>query len=85
MRSQAWSVLSGLSLVEMPVIAVVKLPLHEAELARFRHIASSSWSCYDTVAGEGTAYERESPLSTLMISYAITDLSEAETMVGIVQ
>jgi hypothetical protein len=49
-RSQAWSVLSGLSLAEISVIAVIKLPLYEAEVKRFRQIASSSWSRSDRVA-----------------------------------
>lgn len=43
MRSHAWSVLSGLSMAQISVIAVIKLPLYEAELKRFRRIASSLW------------------------------------------
>lgn len=50
MRSQAWSVLSGLSLAEISVIAVIKLPLYEAEIGRFRHLtSSSSWTGFDTI------------------------------------
>jgi hypothetical protein len=39
-RSRAWSILSGLSLTEISVISVIKLPLYEPELIRFRRLAS---------------------------------------------
>jgi hypothetical protein len=38
-RSHAWSILSGRSMAEISVIAVIKLPLYEAELERFRQFA----------------------------------------------
>jgi hypothetical protein len=37
-RSRAWSVLSGVSMAEISVIAVISLPLHEPELRRFRQL-----------------------------------------------
>jgi len=37
-RSRAWSVLSGLSMAEISVIAVISLPLYEPELRRFRQL-----------------------------------------------
>ncbi len=40
-RSRAWSILSGISLAQVSVIAVVKLPLYEPELKRFWSLASS--------------------------------------------
>jgi hypothetical protein len=39
-RSRAWSILSGLSLTEISVISVIKLPLYEPELIRFCRLAS---------------------------------------------
>jgi len=39
-RSRAWSILSGLSLTEISIISVIKLPLYEPELIRFRRLAS---------------------------------------------
>jgi len=39
-RSHAWSMLSGISLTQISVIAVVKLPLHQSELLRFRALTS---------------------------------------------
>ena len=39
-RSRAWSMLSGISLAQVSVIAVVKLPLYEPELRRFWSLAS---------------------------------------------
>lgn len=42
--------LSGLSLADISVIAVIKLPLYKAEVKRFRQIASSSCSRSDRVA-----------------------------------
>lgn len=48
-RSHAWSVFSGLSLAEISMIAVIQLPLHEAELHRFRQIASPSWNDSDSL------------------------------------
>ncbi|KAK3382735.1 hypothetical protein B0T24DRAFT_21788 [Lasiosphaeria ovina] len=41
-RSRAWSILSGLSLAQISVIAVIKLPLNEMELKRFFLLAFSS-------------------------------------------
>lgn len=61
-RSHAWSVLSGLSLAEISVIAVIKLPLHKAELERFRRLASPSWIAYGSVAGEYFAEFENYPL-----------------------
>lgn len=39
-RSHAWSVLSGVSLAQISLIAVISLPLHESELERFRRLTS---------------------------------------------
>ena len=39
-RSRAWSILSGISLAKVSVIAVVKLPIYEPELRRFWSLAS---------------------------------------------
>ncbi len=39
-RSHPWSVLSGISMAELSVIAVISLPLYEPELRRFRHLVS---------------------------------------------
>ncbi len=39
-RSRAWSVLSGVSMAEISVIAVISLPLHDPELRRFRQLVS---------------------------------------------
>jgi hypothetical protein len=41
-RSRAWSILSGLSLAQISIISVIKLPLNESELVRFRRLASQS-------------------------------------------
>jgi len=41
-RSWGWSILSGLSLTEISIISVIKLPLYDQELARFYRIASAS-------------------------------------------
>jgi hypothetical protein len=41
-RSRSWSVFSGASLSQISVIAVVHLPLHEAELERFQALVNSS-------------------------------------------
>jgi hypothetical protein len=41
-RSRAWSVLSGISLTKISIIAVVKLPLYDSELSRFWNLASPS-------------------------------------------
>ena len=41
-RSHAWSILLGLSLARISVVAVIKLPLHEAELRQFRFVAFPS-------------------------------------------
>lgn len=41
-RSRAWSVLSGISLTQISIIAVVKLPLYDSELSRFWNLASPS-------------------------------------------
>jgi hypothetical protein len=41
-RSHGWSAISGISLTQISVIAVVNLPLHASELERFRSLASSS-------------------------------------------
>jgi hypothetical protein len=41
-RSCAWSILSGLSLAQVSVIAVIKLPLHDSELRRFWALARPS-------------------------------------------
>lgn len=38
-RSRAWSILSGISLAQVSVIAVIKLPLYESELRRFWSLA----------------------------------------------
>ncbi len=38
-RSRAWSILSGISLSQVSVIAVIKLPLQECELRRFWALA----------------------------------------------
>jgi hypothetical protein len=43
-RSRAWSILSGLSLSQISIVAVIKLPLHTPELVQFRQLASSSSS-----------------------------------------
>ena len=48
-RSHAWSVFSGLSLAEISIIAVIQLPLHKAELQRFREIGSPSWNDSDSL------------------------------------
>lgn len=53
-RSHAWSVLSGLSLAAISVIAVIHLPLYVAELERFRKIASPS------LAGPETPFDKNS-------------------------
>lgn len=44
---------SGLSLAEISIIAAVQLPLHKAELQRFRQIASPSpsWNDSDCLRG----------------------------------
>lgn len=39
-RSRAWSILSGLSLDQISIIAVIKLPLSDLELGRFWSLAS---------------------------------------------
>lgn len=41
-RSYAWSMLSGLSLAQVSIIAVIKLPLSEAESRRFQQMVSLS-------------------------------------------
>jgi hypothetical protein len=41
-RSRAWSILSGLSLTQISVISVIKLPLYDTELRRFHSLVSSS-------------------------------------------
>ena len=43
-RSRAWSVLSGLSLTQISIISVLKLPLYDAELTRFYRLASASFT-----------------------------------------
>lgn len=55
-RSRAWSVLSGLSLTQISVIAVVSLPLYEPKLLRFGRLVSSrnsetpgEWHFRDTI------------------------------------
>ena len=40
-RSHAWSIVSGISLSQISIIAVIKLPLHEAELKRFMNLATA--------------------------------------------
>jgi hypothetical protein len=37
--SRGWSILSGASLTDISIISMIKLPLHEPELARFRRLA----------------------------------------------
>lgn len=37
-RSHAWSVLSGVSMAQISVVAIISLPLHEVELQRFRQL-----------------------------------------------
>lgn len=39
-RSHAWSILSGISMAEISVMAVISLPLHLPELRRFRQLSS---------------------------------------------
>lgn len=39
-KSHAWSLLSGLSLSQLSVIAVIKLPLHDSELRNFWKLAA---------------------------------------------
>jgi hypothetical protein len=39
-RSRGWSILSGVSLTDISIISVIKLPLHEPELVRFRRLTS---------------------------------------------
>jgi hypothetical protein len=39
-RSCAWSILSGVSMAEISVIAVISLPIHEPELRRFRRLVA---------------------------------------------
>jgi hypothetical protein len=41
-RSRAWSILSGISLAEISIISVIKLPLDHSELVRFQRLASPS-------------------------------------------
>lgn len=41
-RSRAWSIISGVSLSEISMIAVIKLPLYEPELIRFQRLTSPS-------------------------------------------
>jgi len=41
-RSRAWSILSGLSLAEISIVSVIKLPLDDSELVRFQRLASLS-------------------------------------------
>jgi hypothetical protein len=43
-RSGAWSILSGLSLTEISIVSVIKLPLHELELIRFHRLATPSFT-----------------------------------------
>ena len=43
-RSRAWSILSGLSLTQILIIAVLKLPLYDTELDRFYRLASASFT-----------------------------------------
>jgi len=57
-RSHAWSILSGISLTQISVIAVVKLPLHQSELLRFRALASS-----DPTTSYRVVEARERPFS----------------------
>ncbi|KAK3174234.1 hypothetical protein OEA41_001478 [Lepraria neglecta] len=39
-RSRPWSVLSGVSMANISIIAVISLPLHEPEMRRFRQLMS---------------------------------------------
>jgi hypothetical protein len=50
-RSRAWSILSGLSLAQVSAISVIKLPLHDSELRRFRALAEQY--------GQEALYENE--------------------------
>ena len=51
-RSRAWSILSGLSLAQVSVIAVIKLPLYDSELRRFRALACPSSMSTTTKSAE---------------------------------
>jgi hypothetical protein len=62
-RSHAWSVLSGLSLDQISVVAVIKLPLSETELKRFQKLASSVTST--TTSPKNRLYDEYYPSSHL--------------------
>lgn len=59
-RSRAWSILSGLSLAEISVIAVIKLPLYEPELIRFRRLASPSPAVFHRLVNVPSEHIRSS-------------------------
>jgi hypothetical protein len=67
-RSRAWSVLSGHSLAQVSAISVIKLPLYDPELRRFRALASpmsttatsaQHYSWLDPTDDEEALYETE--------------------------
>ncbi len=59
-RSRAWSILSGISLARVSVIAVVKLPLYEPELRRFWSLASPGETLIPDATPASTSNNTES-------------------------
>jgi hypothetical protein len=59
--SRGWSMLSGLSLTDISIISVIKLPLHEPELVRFRRLAPPRLTGLSKLA-EHKTYARKSTL-----------------------
>jgi hypothetical protein len=63
-RSRAWSVLSGLSLTQISIISVLKLPLYDAELTRFYRLASASFTTlvgFEIGSDQSSAMEESQP------------------------
>ena len=68
-RSRPWSILSGLSMAEISVVAVISLPLREPELMRLDLLASTinyTDASFDAVYGD---YGRRPPDSSIRSSF----------------
>jgi len=64
-RSCAWSVLSGLSLAQVSIIAVIKLPLYDSELRRFWTLTSPSAMTTTSTLAERHLTDLPSNMETL--------------------